>query len=421
MKRFLCISTVFLLALACSRENVSIREELRAESPLCTRVSLSDGVNAVWNSGDKLSVFYNGGVNEQWEYTGDDGAFKGAISHNGNADRVGLGRFVAMWPYDSGAGISGDVVSTTVPAVQEYRKSSFGWALLVSKTEDNTLRFEYATGFLRISLRGIGKVKSVSVKGNGGEVLAGTAKVDVSESKPVACLTSQSGSKTLTVKDGYNVLETLSEEAKDFWIAMLPGTFTAGLTITVTLDGGNTKELGVSGPVTIGAGEVLCVYGRIFGYQTVSADFTNINAFSPAIPGSIVTSEGTHNFSSGDGRYSFTFHPVEYANGFWGYGMYEGSLLIGRNNSWIQLPVLPGCALYEVEYQAAGTSGGPYLTDTTVNPSKHKLSNQIDESTPGDWYSVTLSKLEKDKQYYLVVGKGNLRIMQIVLKYVPMD
>ncbi len=422
MKRVVCIVALMLLAFSCRKEQAPVCEVLNVEHPCTvTRVSLSDNVNAVWNAGDKLSVFYNGGINEQWEYTGSDGAFKGTISHEGNSDRVGLGRFVAVWPYDAGNGINGDVVSTVMPAVQEYKPSSFGWALLVSKTEDSSLRFEYATGFVRVSLSGIGKVRSVSVRGNDREILAGHASIDVSGSRPQASISSSTGAKTLTVKDGYNVLETLSDEATDFWIAMIPGTFHAGLTVLVALDDGSTKELGISGPVTINAGEVVCVYGRIFGYETITADFTVGNAFSPALPGSVVTTEGTHTFSSGDRRYSFTFHPVVYSSGIWGYGTYEGSLLIGRNDSWIKLPVLSGCALYEVEYLSADASGGPFLSDTTVSPSSRKLSNQIDDASPDNWFSVTVRQLEKEKQYYLVVGKGNLRIKQIILKYVHMD
>ena len=46
------------------------------------------------------------------------------------------------------------------------------------------------------------------------------------------------------------------------------------------------------------------------------------------------------------------------------------------------------------------------------------LSNQVSDTTPGTRYSMTLTSPVKNKQYYLVVGSGNLLMRKLILRYV---
>ena len=426
MKKHILYLSVFLLA-ACTKQAAPepVTETLTAGCP-DTRVMLFDGVNAVWNAGDQVSVFYNGGNNECWNYTGADGAAKGQIAHQNITDRVGLGRFVALWPYDGGASVSGDVVSTTVPAVQPYRAGSYGWGLLLSKTEDNSLDFQYATAFVRLSLSGKGKIRSITLKGGNEEALSGIADVDISGAVPAATLSS--GGSTLTLKKADDsVLETLSDaQETDFWLGLVPGVFAKGFVLTVTLESGSTEEITVSGPVTLKAGEAFCVHGRLFGFETIIIDFvSNPGAFSPQLPSSMSTTEGTHTYTAGGESYTLTFHPA-YDAAWYGYGYYTHaefgkSLLIGRKTGWIRLPVKSGYALYEVEYTAGSTSGYPFLSDSTYDPFGHMLSNQVSATTGNTNYSMTVEKTVKNKQYYLVVGAGNLLIKKMILRYKKVD
>ena len=420
MKKLLFFVSIILLAAGCSKESgqQTVTESLEITGPTETRAHLVDGVNAAWDAGDKVSVFYNGGSNECWDYTGADGAFKGTISHEGTSYRVGSGRFVALYPYDSGATISSNVITTTVPATQTYRNSSYGWASMVSSTDDASLHFNYASAFVRVSLAGLGSVKSVAVRGNNNENIAGKMSVDISGAAPTASITA-SGTKTITVQNGSSVLENLGEEENDFWIGIAPGTFNSGLTVTVTLSNNSTEEFTVTGPVTVSPGEVLCVHGRLFGFLTISADFSSKTNFSPALPSSVVTSEGTHTFTSAGNTYSLTFHPM-YDSSSYGYGFYNNSeLLIGRKNSWIKLPVINGFALFEVEYVSGGTSGQPYLSASSSNPKA--ASNQVSSSEAGSVYSMTLSEVVANKQYYLIVGAGNLRIKSMTIRYIAIN
>ena len=424
MKRIRYIFPLLFLVVACHKEGGSTKvvETLSVSGPSETKVRLLDGVNAVWSAGDKVSVFYNGGENEQWNYTGTDGAAKGTISHEGSTWRVGNGKFTALYPYDSGASISGEVISTTVPATQPYEDSSYGWALLVSSTEDASLNFDYACSFVRLTLSGTGKVKGIKLKGGNGEPLAGPVTVDISGSSPVA--TYGSGTTQEITVGGDAVVATLSGSGTDFWIGLLPGTFSKGFTLTAILESGSTEDFTVSGPVTLKAGEAFCVHGRLFGLDSVTFDFVNkANAFSPKLPstGNLSTSEGTHTYDSGNGTYTLTFHPAYDAN-WYGYGFYDHAeygraLLLGRKNAWIKLPVRTGYALVEAEYEAGSLSGHPYLSDSTSDPANHMLSNQVSDTTPGTHYNMLLTSPVKNKQYYLVVGSGNLLMRKLILRY----
>lgn len=430
MKRVFYIISVLLLVAACNKEGspAQVVETLSVSSPDATRVHLVDGVNAVWNAGDKVSVFYNGGDNECWNYTGNDGAFKGTISHEGNTWRVGNGRFTALYPYDSSASISGEVISTTVPAVQQWDPLSYSWALLVSSTDDASLQFSYACSFVRLSLSGLGTIKSITLKGGNNEPLAGPATLDISGSSIQSAYGSGT-TKEITVKnaDG-SILTTLGDVESDFWIGLLPGTFSKGLVLTATLESGNSEDINVSGPAVLKAGEVFCVHARMFGTETITIDFVNrASSFSPLLPstGNLSTSDGTHTYDSGNGTYTLTFHPGYDAN-WYGYGFYDHtdfgrSLLLGRKGGWIKLPVLTGYALLEAEYTSGSLSGHPFLSDNPSDPFNHMLSNQIGDTTGNTNYNMMLDNPVKNKQYYLVVGSGNLLMKKLILRYVKKD
>ncbi len=426
MKRLLYIVGIISLAVSCSKQSepMMVNESLQVQSPASTRVSLSDGINAVWNKGDKVSVFYEGGANEMWEYTGEDGARKGTISHEGQTNRVGLGSFTALWPYDSGASISGTVVSTTVPATQQSTPASYSWAMLLSTTTDNSLSFQYANTFVRLGLKGAGSIKSLELKGNDNETLSGECNVDVSGPVPEASFTSGASGKSVTISNGDSVLSNITDAETDFWIATLPGTFEKGLTITVTMASGGTEDVTISGPISLKAGEVLCVHASLLGYETITLDFVNnAGAFSPILPptSGLSTSEGTHTFTCASGKYSLTFHPA-YDSNWYGYGYYDHadygrSLLLGRKGAWIKLPVISGSALCEVEYVAGSTSGYPFISDDSSDPFNHMVSNQINATVGYTSYIMTVEQPVKNKQYYLVVGSGNLLMKSMTLRY----
>jgi hypothetical protein len=46
------------------------------------------------------------------------------------------------------------------------------------------------------------------------------------------------------------------------------------------------------------------------------------------------------------------------------------------------------------------------------------LTSQVSDTTPGTHYSMTLDRPVVGKQYYLVVGSGNLLMRKLILRYI---
>ena len=46
------------------------------------------------------------------------------------------------------------------------------------------------------------------------------------------------------------------------------------------------------------------------------------------------------------------------------------------------------------------------------------LTSQVGDTTPGTNYSVTLDNPVSGRQYYLVVGSGNLLMRKLILRYI---
>lgn len=413
-KTLLFVFTILLVACA-KQQGGPVTETLQICGP-ATKAHLVDGVNAVWDAGDQVSVFYNGGSNECWNYTGADGASHGSISHEGSSYRVGSGRFTVVYPYNSSTSLSGNVISTSIPSSQTYRKDSYGWALMVSATENESVQFNYGCAFLRVSLRGAGAVKNIQVRGNDNELLCGSVRVDLSEKMPVTSVSS--GTKVITLSGSAGTMETLDTDSeKDFWIGLAPGSYQSGLTVSVTLANNSVETLSVSGPVSVANGEVLSVHGLIYSFLSISVDFTNKNNLSPALPNSGDYSDNDYSFTSGGNNYTIRLHHSDGKT----YGWYSADgypgLLIGMGGAWIKLPVIEGYALYEAEYRAAGASGSPYISPSGSNPTE--VSNHLPAGlTQGETYTMTLYELVTGKQYYLMVGSGNLRIGVLTLRYV---
>ena len=413
-----------LLAAGCTRENPvpapsAQLESLEISGEVLQRVRLSDGINAVWSIGDQVSVFYNGGENECWDYTGNDGAATGTISHNGSSDRSGKGTFTALYPYDPDASLSGDILSTSLPAVQDYVPDSYGGALLAARTDNRSLRFHYACAFVRVRIWGYGEVAGVSLQTTAGEKLSGPVLVDLGAQQLAAVPQGSSGADCVSLqgKDGAT-LETLHGDTRDFYLAVIPVSCTQGLSCTVSMKSGLSRTFPVSDPVTLTAGSIYDLSCNVVETSDIGLVFSSKNATTPALPTSSTKEDGTFSFTSGGADYQITLHAGP-STASYGYAFaYGNCLLIGRAGAYISVPVRSGYSLYEVEYTAGSTSGKPYLTDKTDGTGE-MLSNPTFTTVADMSYPITLQKLEQPgKQYYMWVSTGNLRICAITFRYI---
>lgn len=229
-----------------------------------TKTSMTPELDVVWSEGDQLTIFRGNYLGDRYQiadqYAGKPyGEFQ-LIAEEAEDDSFSSGTElpanVAIYPYKEGLTLSKNVdggnVSYTIegvefPSEQEYSENSFGEEsfIMTAVTEslsDHKLKFKNVGGALKLQLKGTGTIKTVSIQGNNGESLSGTADVTVSTaSTPVYEFTSVS--KEVTLDCGTNGVSLKSSVATNFIISLPAVNFTKGFTVTITDINGNTEEL----------------------------------------------------------------------------------------------------------------------------------------------------------------------------------
>lgn len=153
-----------------------------------TKTGLASDMKVVWTSGDKIKIF-NSANPAGAEFTLVTGAGEATGTFSGTL--TGDGPFYAVYPYSSGAKLSGSSIVTTLPQKQTYAENSFGTGanLAVAKgtTKDN-LSFRNLCGVLSVTLTGSVKVKAVNIYPRGSELLNGKVTVSGLDSEPTVAI-----------------------------------------------------------------------------------------------------------------------------------------------------------------------------------------------------------------------------------------
>ena len=260
MKRFAILAAVVAL-IGCTQNDEGLdnitstpeksQTEFYASMPECdTRTYVEDNKYLRWNADDEITVFAGNSYNGHWQFAGEDGANSGKFNEINEGDFVtgsplDLTANYAIYPYDENITITeAGVVSLTLPAVQEYNHTyanSFGTGantmMAVTKnTSDNFLSFKNLCGYLKLKLYGNDvTVKSITVKGNNGEKIAGPATVSMAYGSEPTITMGDDATDTITVDCGEGV--ALSNDAANpttFWVVIPEITFEGGITIEVT-------------------------------------------------------------------------------------------------------------------------------------------------------------------------------------------
>lgn len=220
-----------------------------------------EGNHVVWSAEDQLAIFQGFGVADQYEIAD---AYAGSSSAKFVHKTSGLGddffggvemndpRNVAFYPYAEGLGAYSEegawvVTNVTLPATQVYTENSFanGAFPMVAVTEtldDHNLRFKNVLGAVKFQLTGSQALKSIVIKGNNGEVLAGKATVTAHDGFDTPTIVMAEGGATEVVFDCGTGVQ-LSETPTAFYVALPPMVFENGFTATVTTVDGCVAEL----------------------------------------------------------------------------------------------------------------------------------------------------------------------------------
>lgn len=277
MKRFAILAAIVAL-IGCTQNDENLdkitntpqksQTEFYASMPECdTRTYVEDNKYLRWNAGDEITVFAGNSYNSHWQFIGEDGA------NSGKFNEIEAGGFVtgtpldltanyAIYPYDENITITeAGVVSITLPAVQEYNHTyanSFGagantMMAVTKNTSDNFLAFKNLCGYLKLKFYGDDvTVKSITVKGNNGEKIAGSATVTMAYGGEPTIYMSDDATDTITIDCGEGVvLSADSETPTIFWVVIPEITFAGGITIEVTDINNQTFERKTTNAVPI--------------------------------------------------------------------------------------------------------------------------------------------------------------------------
>ena len=219
-----------------------------------TKTALN-GNSVVWNEGDQLAVFQGASVLDTYqvkdEYIGkNNGVFRIIAKGQAGSTNGSFAANVAFYPFESdltctavtdnnGVTTAYQISNITLPATQTYVANTFPddaflMAAVTSNTADHTLNFKNLCGALKLQLKGTAKVKSIELRGNDNEPLAGEATVTIypdGKNPTIALASDASTTLILDCGDGIQLNETT---ATNFLFAIPPTAFEKGFTVTVT-------------------------------------------------------------------------------------------------------------------------------------------------------------------------------------------
>ena len=276
MKRFLLFFVAAVLFVACDNkfedegntiQRVSSLPTLTAEfADEDTRTYVEDNFYLRWHEGDLISAFLGNTLNNKYIFngdTGDNGGTFSAVSSTELGSSYPLDNIFAVYPYDEDNEISkAGVISCSLPAVQEYAEESFGkgantMVAVTKSTDDTFLAFKNACGYLKVKLYGDATVKSIELKGNNGEKIAGEATISAEYGAVPQIVMSDDATESITIDCGEGVkLSTDAEKPTEFWFVVPPTEFSEGLTIVATDTNGATFEKSTSNTVVITRNEI---------------------------------------------------------------------------------------------------------------------------------------------------------------------
>lgn len=251
---FFCALTALVLS-SCVKENVSDTElsngletiTFEAKASADTKTTLVDGTKVYWLAGDLISVM---GAEEPFTNALAEGEAAAKTAFTGEVATADT--YYAVYPALVNTW-DGTVVTTSLSTTQYPSKGTFanGYNVAVAKTtsQEKAFTFKNVLGYVKFSLAEV-TLRSVIVTANGGECLSGIFTVDAASDEPE--VVPETGRNYVQFTQ-YNV-RSFSEG--DYYIALLPGTYSQGLTFEFENKEGVIATVRIDGPLTLEAGNI---------------------------------------------------------------------------------------------------------------------------------------------------------------------
>ncbi|MBQ9138110.1 MAG: leucine-rich repeat protein [Alistipes sp.] len=250
-KLFFIVAILPVLFYSCSsleeQDDIIIPQstkELRAGFAEDTRTYIENDKLLRWHEDDRLTVFYGNTLNDQYKFKGKTGDNSGTFALIPSGE-LGTGNTLpniyAIYPYNADAKISDNgIITYSFPAIQNYAENSFAknantMVAVTNGISDTFLSFRNVCGFLKLKLYGDATIKSIEVKGNFGEKIAGASTITAIYGAAPSFTMNSDATDTIIINCGEGVtLGTTANEATIFWVVIPATTFKYGITITAT-------------------------------------------------------------------------------------------------------------------------------------------------------------------------------------------
>ena len=262
MKKLFVSIAAILALVACSKSeeaevSVLVADDLTFKASFegnDSRVSISedgDGFKMAWSDDDEIAIYTR--VNKtKYAY---DPAAQVFTKASDNAGARLEDYYYSVYPYTAASQkINAGTVSLDMPITQKYAVNSFGKgantmvAICPKPTEASSepveLQFKNVAGYLRLYLYGDNiTIKSIELKGNNDEILAGQANVAIAEGVAPDFSWAAASGKTLLLSCDEGVkIGSSAAEATAFWFVVPPTVFEDGFKIRVTDSAGRVMQ-----------------------------------------------------------------------------------------------------------------------------------------------------------------------------------
>lgn len=212
-----------------------------------TRTALGEGRSVVWSSEDRIAIFEGNGAGQAYQVldayigksSGEFAEVEGLVAEGIGASLEGT---IAVYPFNEDLTVtSGDnesyiIEGISFPSEQKYIAGSFSDEAFpmtaVCENCSRNLSFKNIGGVLKLSLTGSYSVSLITLTGNSGEPLSGSATVTLDpDGIPSVKMSDDASTSVTLICDPAVQLDP--DTTTDFYISIPPTEFETGFTVAI--------------------------------------------------------------------------------------------------------------------------------------------------------------------------------------------